>query len=69
LSCVDALVRFWFFFAGRIVSFDLGKVCQWLGCVFKAQWGKHRPGVVVGGGGGGGGQVVVGKGEWEWDGF
>jgi len=49
------------------VSFDLGKVCRWLGYVFKAQWEKkHRPGVVVGGGGG---QVVVGKGEWEWDGF
>ncbi len=40
-----------FFFAGRIVSFDLGKVCQWLGCVFKAQLEKKTQ---AGGSGGGG---------------
>jgi len=42
---------FFFFFAGRFVSFDLGKVCQWLGCVFKAQWGGKTQ---AGGSGGGG---------------
>ncbi len=33
------------------MSFDLGKVCQWLGCVFKAQWGGKTQ---AGGSGGGG---------------